>query len=263
MSTPRSPIARAAEARFARYMDERGYSYEYEPDLGIPERPEYKVVASGLVLAAEVKAFETYGIFNDLAIGQVRTRSLAEALKPVRRQIKDAAGQLRSLRDRGWPLVVVLDNPAGRPIPLEPTMVIAAMYGDLSLQAPVEDDGTVGDFRSALGRNGKLTVDHAYISAVAVVRQRDHGAAWFAQWYDEHRDEYGRDAAGQRAMIAAVTEAAAHDAPTGDDLYLEVFETVSDTAARLPRDVFNGPLDIRWVPTPGRDGLMPLAATDL
>ena len=260
MTTPRSTIARDAEERFAHYMDERGYSYEYEPDLGIPDRPEYKIDASGVVLAAEVKSFETYGIFEDPVIGQVRTRSLTEALKPVRRQIREAAGQLRNLQDRGWPLVVVLANPAGRPIPLEPAMVIAAMYGDLSLQAPVEEDGTVGEFRSVLGRNGKLRADHAYISAVAVMRRRDHADAWFAQWYDEHRDEYGRDAAGQLAMIAAVTKAAAQDAPVGEDLYLEVFETVSDTAVPLPRDVFNGPLDIRWVPTPDRDGLMPLAA---
>lgn len=247
-------IARVAELRFARYLDERGYTYEYEPDLGIPKRPEYLIDAMGQPVVAEVKSFTTFGVLEGMTPGQVRTRSLTDALRPVRRQISEAAGQLRGLRDRGWPLMVVLANPAGRPVPLESSMVIAAMYGDLEYQVPIAEDGTAGEFRPVLGRNGKLTMDHAYISAVAVARRRDHADAWFAAWFDEHRAEYGLE----RAMVAAVTAAAAKDAPVGEDVFLEVFETVSDTAVPLPRDRFNGPLDIRWVPTPNRDGLMPL-----
>jgi len=109
-----------------------------------------------------VKAFNTYGILKDLVPGQLRARSSKEALRPVRHQISAAADQLRDLQHRGLPLVVVLDNPAGRPIPIDsPHMVISAMYGDLEMQAPLLPDGSLGDFRGVAGRNGKLRNDHA------------------------------------------------------------------------------------------------------
>ena len=59
-------------------------------------------------------------------------------------------------------------------------------------------------------------------------------------------------------MAAAFTEAS-RDAPEGDELYLEVFETLSPTAVPLPHDVFDGPRDRRWVPNADRTALIPLS----
>jgi len=159
--------------------------------------------------------------------------------------------------------VVVLDNPGGRPIPFDsPHLVLSAMYGDLTLQAPVEPGGALGEFRAVAGRNGSLRNDHPYISAVAVVRREDHAALWAAEWFDAHRDAFGPGDAedggeGTKAMVAAFAEASKTGAPEGDDLFLEVFEMLSTAAVPLPRDVFNGPRDRRWVPNTDRTALVP------
>ncbi len=117
-------------------------------------------------------------------------------------------------------------------------------------------DGSLGDFRGVAGHNGSLWTDHPYISAVAVMRREDHAASWAGAWFDENRAKYD-DA---QAMAAAFTEAS-RDAPEGDELYLEVFETLSPTAVPLPRDVFDGPRDRRWVPNADRTALIPMSGT--
>lgn len=253
MTAPR--IGDLAEARVARYLRERGYTFEVEPDFDTGRHPDYLITAGEHTLVAEVKAFETYGMFENAIPGQVMSRSLSEALAPIRKQIKKAAGQLKGLRDRGWPLVIVLDNPGGRPIPFDsPHMILSAMYGDLTLQAPALRDGALGDFRGVAGRNGSLRNDHPYVSAIAVVRREDHAAQWAGAWFNEHRAQFGDDV---QALVAAFTEAS-QGAPEGDDLFLEVFETLSTEAVPLPRDVFNGPRDRRWIPSADRTALIPM-----
>ncbi|MFI5748993.1 hypothetical protein ACIBBE_24375 [Streptomyces sp. NPDC051644] len=258
-------IGELAEARVAQYLRERGYTFEVEPEFGTGRHPDYLISAGEHTIVAEVKAFETYGMFQVPVAGQVMTRSLEDALSPIRKQIKKAAGQLRGLQDRRWPLVVVLDNPGGRPIPLDsPHMVLSAMYGDLTLQASFEPDGGLGEFQPVAGRNGSLRTDHPYISAVAVVRREDHAALWAAEWFDAHRDGFGPAGAedggqGAKAMVAAFAEAS-KDAPEGHDIFLEVFETLSASAVPLPRDVFTGPRDRRWIPNAGRTALVPLTS---
>lgn len=87
-----------AEARVARYLRERGYTFEVEPEFGTGRHPDYLITAGENTLVAEVKAFETYGMFENAIPGQVVSRSLSEALAPIRKQIKKAAGQLKGLR---------------------------------------------------------------------------------------------------------------------------------------------------------------------
>ncbi|MER7688671.1 hypothetical protein [Streptomyces sp. NPDC097610] len=251
MTSPR--IGEVAEARVARYLQERGYTFEMEPEFGTGRHPDYLITAGEHTVVAEVKAFETYGMFENAIPGQVMSRSLTDALAPIRKQIKKAAGQLKGLQDRGWPLVIVLDNPGGRPIPFDTHLIVSAMYGDLTMQAPVLADGSLGDFRGVAGRNGSLRTDHPYVSAIAVVRREDHGAAWAGAWFDVHREQFGDDA---QALVAAFAEASI-EAPEGDELYLEVFETLSTAAVPLPRDVFDGPRDRRWVPNEDRSALVP------
>jgi len=255
VTSPR--IGEVAEARVARYLLERGYTFEVEPEFGTGRHPDYLITAGEHTVVAEVKAFETYGMFENAVPGQVMSRSLAEALAPIRKQIKKAAGQLKGLKDRGWPLVIMLDNPGGRPIPFDsPHMILSAMYGDLTLQVPVLVDGALGDFRGVAGRNGSLRTDHPYVSAIAVVRREDHAAQWAGAWFDENRAQFGDDT---RALVAGFAEAS-KDAPEGDELYLEVFETLSPRAVPLPRDVFDGPRDRRWIPNADRTALIPLPA---
>lgn len=243
-----------AEARVARYLRERGYAFEVEPEFGTGRHPDYLITAGEHTLVAEVKAFETYGMFEDAVPEQVMSRSLTEALVPIRKQIKKAAGQLKGLQDRGWPLVIMLDNPGGRPIPFDsPHLILSAMYGDLTLQAPVMADGVLGDFTGVAGRNGSLRNDHPYISAIAVVRREDHAAQWAGAWHDQNRAQFGND---DQALAAAFAKAS-HEAPEGDDLFLEVFETLSTEAVPLPRKVFNGPRDRRWIPNTDRTTLVP------
>ncbi|QXE38789.1 hypothetical protein KQY30_35915 [Streptomyces sp. GMY02] len=254
-------IGERAEARVARYLRETGYAFEVEPELGTGRYPDYLITAGEHTIVAEVKAFETYGIFENAALRQPMARSQEDALAPIRKKIKEAAGQLRDLQDRGRPLVVVLDNPGGRPIPFDsPHLIISAMYGDLALEAPLEPGGTLGEFRAVAGRNGRLRNTHAYVSAVAVVRREAHATPWASQWFDEHRKDFGPGDAydgnqGMKAMGAAFVEAS-KNAPEGDDLFLDIFETLSDSAVPLPRDVFNGPRDRRWVPNKDRTGLV-------
>ncbi|MCJ0875681.1 hypothetical protein, partial [Streptomyces sp. AP-93] len=119
---------------------------------------------------------------------------------------------------------------------------------------PQSTAGVLGDFRGVAGRNGSLRSDHPYVSAVAVVRREDHAAEWASSWFDENRARFGEDA---QAMVAALAEAS-QGAPEGDDLFPEIFETLSTEAVPLPREVFNGPRDRRWIPNTDRTALIPM-----
>ncbi|GAA4300125.1 hypothetical protein BJY14_007844 [Actinomadura luteofluorescens] len=68
---------------------------------------------------------------------------------------------------------------------------------------------------------------------------------------DDHHADYGDDVPAWLAGMKQIE----HLAPAGADTWLTIVETLSDTAVPLPRTVFNGPNDIRYVPTPDRTGL--------
>ncbi|MFF0250792.1 hypothetical protein [Streptosporangium sandarakinum] len=110
------------------------------------------------------------------------------------------------------------------------------------------------------GHNGKLTSDHHYISAVALLRERPHSAAWATAWFDENRPRFGRI----QDMIAAYLQVAETDSvPQGSEVFLTVIETIGEEAVRLPRDLFNGPLDLRYGSAPDGTGLTLLSVRDL
>jgi hypothetical protein len=202
---------------------------------------------------AEVKSFDTWEFFS--AVG---ARSQADVLKPHRRKIREAAGQLKQLSSQNVPLVVVLANPRGCAIPLEPISVMAAMYGDLTAWFPVYEDGREHepDGTIAAGLNGKLRNDHQYISAVAVLQHHDLAfEAWSHKWFAANQGNYDDTVSITTAFLRD-----AQEAEHSDDVYLHVFETISPTAKPLPRDVFNGPHDRRWVPNADRTALVPLTA---
>jgi hypothetical protein len=133
-----------------------------------------------------------------------------------------------------------------------------AMYGDITGEFSISADGSTSEITWKAGPNRRLRVTdpetgeamgghHPYISAVAVLHRRLHASDWAHDWLTEHRSDY----ATHTELVAALMEAASKsDVPPGDELYLDVFETVSDIAVPLPRELFNGPDDRRWFPTP-------------
>ncbi|MEV6871745.1 hypothetical protein [Amycolatopsis sp. NPDC051128] len=247
-----------AEGLFERYLGERGYSWRREPaDLGTKKRPDYLVDADGRSVVCEVKALNTAGVLA-AARGEgpfIGARNMKELVAPLREDIKSAAAQLKDLQDRDWPLVVVLSNPFGFLVPTDPKSVMAAMYGDFELGASQLEDGSLGEFSLVAGRNGRLTTHHAYLSAVAMLRVSPLARAWSDQWIAEHRAQY-EDAS---TLTAALLRAARVDAPLGEVLSLDVIETVSPTATPLPRDIFNGPGDRRFVANDEGSGFIQLS----
>lgn len=258
-----------AEEWFNQYLSERGYQWQEEPAMGTARNPDRLITTSGHLVVAEVKSFATDGllknaIFSDtgtegIRVSQPMSRDSKDALAPIRKKIKEAAGQLKELGERGWPLIIVLANPLNKPIPLNEPNVVSAMYGDLTAQGTLGPDGKIAEWVWAAGRNGKLRNDHKHVSAVAILHHRHHAQDWADGWFDENRKRFG--AHGTAAMLKAF-QADAHQAPQGSYVWLTIFETLSETAAPLPRDIFNGPRDVRYVPDDDRTALVPLTAPD-
>jgi hypothetical protein len=215
-------------------------------------------------LVCEIKSFDTQGGFKDA--GPIGARSQQEVLGPVRKQIGKAAEQLKGIPDR--PLVVVLANPRGCPVPLAPVSVMAAMYGDITVEIPVMSaEGADADATWTTGANRKLVVvdpetgervggHHEYISAVAVLRQEDLAfREWSRRWKEQRRGPFSN---AREEVVDFLEEASGDRVPHSDDVYLDIFETISYQAVPLPRDVFNGPHDRRWLPSKTRTELVPL-----
>lgn len=249
----------SGEMLFETYLAEHGYGWERPPELeGIHTRPDYLVHLDQHTVLCEVKSFDVAGPLagrqSRVAVG---ARSMKDVLHPHRKDLKEAARQLKPWRGQGWPLVVVLSNPRGCMVPTDPMSVVAAMYGDRELVAPWRDDGSLGDFTARAGRNGKLGGDHhQYLSAVVMLHCRPRAADWSSRWINEHRSEY----TGAHELAAAVLAAAGTEAPEGVEVFVDVFETASDDAVPLPRSTFDGPQDRRFAPDASRTAIIQLSA---
>lgn len=229
------------ELLFERYLSTQGYAYEFEPDLGIQTNPDYVVSHGAARIICEVKSFDQQAPSAGKSISY---RTMEEVLRPVRNQISSAARQLKPLAGAGMPLVVVLTNPRDCRVPLSPVEVMSAMYGDLTAVGVLGPAGVTEDMRQVADRNGKLSNQHGYISAVVVVRVRRHADAWAESWLEQHRGDFPNTNDRREAFVRAMDQA-----PTGEDASVDVFETVSSSAARLPRSIFAGSMDNWWRPT--------------
>lgn len=78
---------RLGEQLFEGYLDERGYLWMPEPDLGVAKRQDYIIDAGQVRVACEVKAFNTEGVFNATG-SKIGSRSMTEVLAPHRDDIK-------------------------------------------------------------------------------------------------------------------------------------------------------------------------------
>ncbi|MGW4826608.1 hypothetical protein ACWEOG_03430 [Amycolatopsis japonica] len=216
-----------AEARFECYLRELGYGFDHEPDLGNGKRPDYLVQAGHVELACAVESFDTAGAFQAGRVGDapVGAWSRKQVLSPIRKQIGKAAERLKGISGR--PLVVVLVNPLGSPVLLDGFSIMAGVH-------------------------------HGYISAVVVLRREDQAFKNWARWWWGERDLDPHSEAVTDA-VAFLKAASGEGVPHNEEVHLEIFETISDQAVPLPRDVFNRPHDRRWVPNDDRTALIPLA----
>lgn len=240
------------EALFKRYLKANGYEVvAYERDLGTVKRPDFLIRAAGHEVVVEVESFNTPPMPLTPRSGFV---NLAPQLKKVRNKVTAGAEQLKGIE--GYPLVVVIANPRNSWVPLEGPMFIGALYGD-----PQASFTSGGGMIFSSGRNGRLHVkeqdgsvhgNHPYLSAVAVLRYIYTQAAWAAAM------QQSRDA-GNDNPLAILREAhhmlGQQGEAASEAVCLDVYESVSETAVPLPRDVFAGSHDTRWgVTSPGKYG---------
>ena len=239
-----------AEVAFAEYLDERGYDFEFEPPLG-RHRPDFLVHPKlGPDALIEVEEFS-----GETTIFTSPTFDDAHALKPIRNKIRDAARQLKEFEETGRPLVVALANPHGAQIILNPWSILAAMKGDLAYTFPVSrtTGGQAGPGSYVLSRNGKLTNDHAYISAVLLIHRYDHAVEWDAAWSAGNRHRW-EDIDDKRERIRAALEARAardeSERPDGYTIAVDAFYWPGATAVPIDTAVFSGDRDRIWTVDP-------------
>jgi hypothetical protein len=241
---------------FERYLFEQGYEPgPHEPSLaehGIEKRPDFLPRFERMRIACEVEQFTAGASALERRLGSQRTvaASPREVYGPIRSHIREAATQLKPLQALKLPLVVVLANPEGAIVDLSVKHVVAALYGNpvFAMQIDPAAGSAVNKGRFELGRDGKLTNDHPYISAVALLRRREH-----------RQDKIDEIAAAETAEHAPgdLAEASVQalrllrrlnqaELPEGDYVYLDVIETASASAMPLPQDWFAGERDSRW-----------------
>jgi len=245
-----------ADEWFENYLHEQGAEPgAHEPDpwgLG-DSRPDYLPTAEGEQIACEVKQFgKGSKLERRLAEQSAGTIPDTELYGPIRNQVKEAAKQLKPLVSRRIPLVVVLANPEEVWVDLSVQNVIAALYGNpqWTMQIDTATGAAVDDGHLELGRDGKLTNDHAYLSAVALLRRRELALDARNEILTELRKSYDGEATTaeerQRRAVAAIEEMERHDLPDGHYFYVEVIETLSQEAVPLPEAWFSGERDRRW-----------------
>lgn len=246
-----------ADDWFEHCLRERGhYPGEHEPDLsgeGISKAPDYLPTnAAGGQAGFEVKGFgrnsklgqqfaaQRSGVFNGKRL-----------TAPTRNQLGAAAAQLKGLAGK-MPLVIVVANPESAPVDMTVGGVIEAMYGPAR---------SLGPDRAGLGRDGKFTASHQYVSAVVILRCRQRRDDVLDELLAEAKAQPSWEQLGsaERAdVLADVLRANDQDFPDGEYFHVDVIDTVSATtpegpALVLPDSWFANPLDTRWR-YDGRDG---------
>jgi hypothetical protein len=226
-----------------------------EPELGVAKNPDRLISWNGISVVCEIKQFDR-DPFDLSMLSRVRTLSMRNAMKPVRKAISRAASQLKPLADRGWPLVVVLANPRGMPVPFSSEEIIWALYGDPVWKIAIDPDTgkKVGETRYGADRNGQIRNRHQYLSAVVALRHRTLAQDWseanWARLKEEHGFESSDPEASARLAELALRSAAeaeeAGEIPNGEYFSADVFVTMSPHATPLSADVFDGERDSRW-----------------
>lgn len=207
---------------------------EHEPDLapmGVDSRrrPDFLPTStSGERIVCEVKAFGPNRLTKRLQLLRYFSTSGDELWTPVHDQVRAAARTLKPVQPLGLALFVVITNTDPR------------VFVDLSVATVTS---------TLLGRGGKLTRDHRYLSAIALLRrdteERVERLRIIARvkettsgWDDLSRPQ-------QFDLLLAALDAQTFS--EGVHYWLDVIETRSPTAIPLPDHWFAGPRDSRWL----------------
>ena len=236
-----------SEERFERYLSEQGYGFDHEPDLDVPKRPDYLVARAGDQALCEVKEFSTTAIRDALRGRRSGFLSDRQTFGAVRNQLDAAARQLKPLAERGIPLVVVLANPHGADVSLEPEDVMAAMYGGPAYSIPIAPAGATDEGTYFFNRDGAYTAKAAYISAVATLHEWGADQEWADREVKRFKDAW-------EFLRWAAEERRAGRVPEGSRRFVHVFHTASAAggkATALPETMFNGPDDAAWAVVDG------------
>ena len=153
-----------SEEWFDEYLLTHGYTWEVEPDLGVPQRPDRLIDRAGVEAICEVKEFTTDAIERRWPErtaedeGRFGSFSTEEWMLNVRRAITEKAGQLEQLAGDPRPLVTVLANPHDVVAEITGDKLIEAMYGDLQVTFRVDPEtgGPAEEPFWALGEGGRL-----------------------------------------------------------------------------------------------------------
>lgn len=250
-----------ADRWFERCARERGYNPgEHEPDLserGMSKRPDYVVTNSADERAAfEVKAFtDKIPLVQRLYSRQPVSAGPDQVFGPIREHVKAAAAQLKGLAEE-MPVVAVLANPDGVPFDHSTEQVLAALYGNHEYRMAINTaTGKPGPVSFGLGRDGRLKTNHPYMSAVAILRHREHRQDAVDALTAETKTQPGWEeipAARRAEILLDVINANSADFPDGDYFYVDVIDTMSASleegpALPLPDSWFGEhPRDSRW-----------------
>lgn len=249
-----------ADCWFERCLQERGHDPgQHEPDLSsraIAKAPDYlPTSATGDRAGFEVKSFSPKSMLGrQLANQRSGVFDGKRLITPIRNQLGEAAGQLKGLAGE-MPLVIVLANPEGGTVDMTVGGVIEAMYGNFQYAIPINPTtgAAAGPGRLELGRDGKFTTRHQYVSAVVILRcrQRRQDAIDALVAEAKAQPSWGRMSNAERAnVLLDVVSAHEHDLPDGEYFPVDVIDTISaipdGRALELPDSWFPGPFDTRW-----------------
>jgi hypothetical protein len=243
-----------SELWFEQYLNENGYGFQYEPDLGIHTKPDYLIERDGIQAILEVKEFAGEGLMDRLfkspnelpkdEFGPVTSRPIGRMLLPVRSTIYQASKQLENLEHLKLPLGIVLVNPKGaRNANLKQELILSAMFGDLVGVPQTNEKGEIS-FSWGLGDNEQMASYHPHISSVIVLERVGVNEELINEFTNSI--DSGGSRTEPREAIRMVEE---FSQTLGTEVYsyhTSVYETMNVKSVPLSREIFNGPNDSRF-----------------
>lgn len=164
-----------SEELFKRYLDgnKNVLKYEYHPVLGGLKFPDYKIYTKQCEILCEITEFTDTKLNRLLECQGTAVLDVNDVLKPIREKISYESRQFSEYRNLNIPCVVVLCNSKRVRVELSSDFILSAMYGNISGKLVINKSGR--EAAKWLGwyydRNGKLTNQHQYISAVVVLER--------------------------------------------------------------------------------------------
>ena len=144
-----------------RILTASGKKFTFEPDLQaelgvtITTRPDYLVRRGSTRAVCEVKYFEETALDRRMRRQRTIAASDKETHGPIRNALREGAKNLRQLEGAGVPLVVVLTNPRGYFVDLDPWIIHGAILGTVGVVIDVNREPSAPlNERLRAGRDG-------------------------------------------------------------------------------------------------------------